>query len=41
MINFKNAKFSTAFSANSKPPEDRFIEVAFAGRSNAGRNNFV
>ncbi len=39
MINFKNAKFSTAFSANSKPPEDRFIEVAFAGRSNAGKSS--
>lgn len=39
MINFRNAKFVTAFSAKSKPPEDRFIEVAFAGRSNAGKSS--
>ncbi|MBN2617278.1 MAG: YihA family ribosome biogenesis GTP-binding protein [Spirochaetales bacterium] len=39
MLNFKNAKFVTAFSASSKPPEDRFIEVAFAGRSNAGKSS--
>lgn len=39
MVNFRNAKFITAFSAKSKPPEDRFIEVAFAGRSNAGKSS--
>lgn len=39
MINFRNAKFVTAFSASSKPPEDKFIEVAFAGRSNAGKSS--
>lgn len=39
MINFRSAKFVTAFSAKSKPPEDRFIEVAFAGRSNAGKSS--
>ena len=39
MVNFRNAKFKTAFSANSTPPEDRFIEVAFAGRSNAGKSS--
>lgn len=39
MVNFRNAKFTTAFSAKSKPPEDRFIEVAFAGRSNAGKSS--
>lgn len=39
MVNFRNAKFVTAFSAQSKPPEDRFIEVAFAGRSNAGKSS--
>jgi len=39
MINFKQAKFVTAYSASSKPPEDRFIEVAFAGRSNAGKSS--
>lgn len=39
MVNFRKAKFITAFSAQSKPPEDRFIEVAFAGRSNAGKSS--
>lgn len=39
MVNFRNAKFITAFSAKSKPMEDRFIEVAFAGRSNAGKSS--
>ncbi|QEN04945.1 YihA family ribosome biogenesis GTP-binding protein [Thiospirochaeta perfilievii] len=39
MLNFNKAKFTTAFSAKSKPPEDRFIEVAFAGRSNAGKSS--
>lgn len=39
MLNFRKAKFVTAFSASSKPPEDRFIEVAFAGRSNAGKSS--
>lgn len=39
MVNFRKAKFITAFSAKSKPPEDRFIEVAFAGRSNAGKSS--
>lgn len=39
MINFRSAKFVTAFSASSKPPEDKFIEVAFAGRSNAGKSS--
>ncbi|MGL1891086.1 MAG: ribosome biogenesis GTP-binding protein YihA/YsxC [Spirochaetaceae bacterium] len=39
MVNFRQAKFVTAFSAKSKPPEDRFIEVAFAGRSNAGKSS--
>ncbi len=39
MVNFKSAKFITAYSASSNPPEDRFIEVAFAGRSNAGKSS--
>ena len=39
MKNIKQAKFVTAYSASSKPPEDRFIEVAFAGRSNAGKSS--
>lgn len=38
-INFRAAKFATAAGGPSSIPEDKAIEVAFAGRSNAGKSS--
>ena len=41
MINYNKADFETAFGTTSQLPNDRKIEIAFAGRSNVGKSSLL
>lgn len=41
MIHFQNARFSTSASRLSQCPDDSVAEIAFAGRSNAGKSSCI
>ena len=40
-INFQAAEFTTSAPSLKQCPEDRGCEVAFAGRSNAGKSSAI
>ena len=41
MINYSKAEFETSFGTTSQLPDDRKIEIAFAGRSNVGKSSLL
>ena len=40
-MNFNKAEFETAFGTTSQLPDDRKVEIAFAGRSNVGKSSLL